>query len=144
MAIQAFDNGADDALDALQSALLLANADFDNDDLAKENSMIISIMYLLVATIKARQKHAPTTSNTDEGRDRLLELIGGHNASAWLRVVTDCDVLYNEMYALFGSLDMQGILDTAMVDVYPALFGTNGPKGGPIQGSPNYTAAHIN
>lgn len=141
MAVTAFQTNTETNL-ANMAADLLAylGTTLDDSTAGNENAQILTVMWALVKVFKARQHAAPTT-NSGTARDRLLELVGGVSAKAWGEVLINIDAIYNEFYVLFNSVDQNLTNDDD--EIWGTALGTRGPVGGPIHGSPNYTAGHI-
>lgn len=138
MTITAFQTNSENGLAAMAGDLLAKDATWDDSTASNENAQILVLLYQLVRAIKVRQVAAPTT-NSGNARDRVFEVVGGHTAAAMMRLFTDIDPIFNELYTMFNSVD----------DAADSIFGTNlgdngtGPVGGPIFGSPNYTAGPL-
>jgi hypothetical protein len=141
MTITAFQTNSETNL-ANMAADLLAffGTDLDGATDSNENAQILTVMWALVKVIKARQHAAPHVAADAGklGRDRLFELIGGHTANAFMALVNQIDEVYNEFYVAFNSVDQNLTNDDD--EIWGTALGTRGPVGGPILGSPNYTA----
>jgi len=141
MAVTAFQTNSETNL-ANMAADLLAyfGTDMDSATDTNENAQILTVLWALVKVIKARQHAAPhvAVDTATLGRDRLLELVGGHTAKALTSLITEIDEVYNEFYKIFNSVDQNLTNDDD--EIWGAALGTRGPVGGPIMGSPNYTA----
>jgi len=142
MTITVFQTNSEVLLGQMAADLLAKTATFDDATDTNENAQILTVMWALVKVIKARQHAAPHVASDvavgGVGRDRLFELVGGHAANAFAALVNQIDEVYNEFYALFNSVDQNLTNDDD--EIWGTALGTRGPIGGPIMGSPNYTA----
>lgn len=121
MAIEGFRAAAETGLDAIQGDFLAKDETLDDDAAAKENNYLLTLAYVLVKALRARQR-----SSND--RNRVFgTYVGGHAAKAFQQLVTMIEPVYQEFRAAADDVDDDS--DDPWEDDY--LTRGTGCKGGP-------------
>ncbi len=128
MTVTAFQTNTETKLAQMAADLLALTATFDDAASDNENAQLLTVFYALMTAIRARQRHAVTTG-TGTKRDRIFEMAGAHTQFAIMHLASMHEEIYNELYALFNSVD-----DPANDSIWGTNLLTNGtgPVNGPV------------
>lgn len=122
MAVTDFAAGIEAGLNNIQGDFLAKNAALDDDAGEQENNQLLTLLYVVVKAIRARQR-------SSNARDRVLATyVGGHSERAFLPLFAMIEPVYQEFLA---AADAE---DTAGDDPWDTNYLTKGtgPQSGPV------------
>ncbi len=100
MAVTAFGNAIHTAMNNIQADLLAKNPTIDDDVASLEDCQLLTIAYVLVKAIRARERYLAGT------RDRVFgKWVGGYAAFAFNRLISMIEPVYQEMRAAANDVD---------------------------------------